>query len=90
LITETDLFACPFDGKSLKWPEGICESHGDFRLPELTNLGSEPGGFVLHDFRPPEDYIVQDRKMIEAHAKIISGMLEFEPMRLAETGYMSL
>jgi ubiquinone/menaquinone biosynthesis C-methylase UbiE len=90
LITETDRFVCPIDGTLLKWPDGACETHGDFRLPEIQNLSGDPGSFTLHDFRPSEDYIVQDREMAQAHAKIISGMLAFEPARLAEAGYESL
>lgn len=44
----------------------------------------------MYDFRPDVPYVVRDREVADAHWKIVSGLLAFEPEKMAALGYEDL
>lgn len=93
MIQQAERFFCPKDHGSLRWPEAFCESCGStYFLAHLPNPGgsNHEVGPRLYDFRPSTPEIESDRADLEAHRKVVEGLLCFQERRLRQLGFGDL
>lgn len=93
MITDRDRLRCPQDGGVLRWPEARCRNcDRQYRLGSLPSLKNPVGddGFDLYDFRPLTPEIKADQEDLDAHRKIVEGLLWFEDRKLRELGFAQL
>lgn len=93
MLADLDRFICPYGHGPLRPPDAVCDVCGRrYRLASLPPLWPANGQapFGLYDFRPDAPEVEQDRRDLEAHQKVVEGLLWFEERNLRDWGFADL